>query len=148
MSRLLKSPWLEVNVMLLVLILSYAGLALIISGAETPAEGMSGWAIWGWLFGFFFVSFAIALVAVIGGIGGGVLFTPFMLAFTSVDSLIVRATGLIVAMFSGLVSTGPFMKRGLANLKICIFCATAYGIGAFSGAKGAIYVAKHFTAIA
>jgi hypothetical protein len=66
-----------------------------------------------------------------------------MLAFTPVDSLIVRATGLIVAMFSGLVSTGPFMKRGLANLRICIFCAAAYGIGAFTGAQGAIYVAKH-----
>jgi uncharacterized membrane protein YfcA len=89
------------------------------------------------------MSFAIALVAVIGGIGGGVLFTPFMLAFTSVDSLIVRATGLIVAMFSGLVSTGPFMKRGLGNLRICIFCAACYGIGAFTGAQGAIYVAKH-----
>ena len=146
MSKFLRSPWLEVNVMLLVLILSYIGLALIGWGAETPPGGMSGKAIFGWLFGFFFLSFAIALVAVIGGIGGGVLFTPFMLAFTSVDSLIIRATGLIVAMFSGLVSTGPFTKRGLANLRICIFCAAAYGVGAFSGAQGAIYVAKHLGA--
>ena len=130
--------------MLAVLIISYAGLALISWSAEPPPDGgMSGMEIWAWLFGFFLLSFAIALVAVIGGIGGGVLFTPFMLAFTSVDSLIVRATGLIVAMFSGLVSTGPFMRRGLANLRICIFLAAAYGIGAFSGAQGAIYVAKH-----
>jgi len=143
MSRFLKSPWLEVNIMLAVLIICYAGLAMIGWGAETPEGGMSGGAIWGWLFGFFLLSFGIALVAVIGGIGGGVLFTPFMLAFTSVDSLIVRATGLIVAMFSGLVSTGPFMRGGLANLRICIYCAAAYGVGAFSGAQGAIYVAKH-----
>ena len=142
-SKYLRSPWLEVIVMLSVLTISYIGLALITWGAEVPPGGMSGKAIWGWLFGFFFLSFAIALVAVIGGIGGGVLFTPFMLAFTSVDSLIIRATGLIVAMFSGLVSTGPFMRRGLANLRICIFCAAAYGIGAFGGAQGAIYVAKH-----
>jgi uncharacterized membrane protein YfcA len=132
--------------MLFVLILSFGGLALIGMAAETPEGGMSGMAIWGWLFGFFLLSFAIAMVAVIGGIGGGVLFTPFMLAFTSVDSLIVRATGLIVAMFSGLVSTGPFMRGGLANLRICIFCAAAYGVGAFSGAQGAIYVAKHLGA--
>ncbi len=143
MGRLFKSPWLEVNVMLFVLILSYIALALFSSAAEIPEGGMTAWAIWGWLFGFFFLSFAIALVAVIGGIGGGVLFTPFMLAFTPVDSLIVRATGLIVAMFSGLISTGPFMRGGLANLKICIYCAAAYGVGAFSGAQGAIYVAKH-----
>lgn len=143
MGRFFKSPWLEINVMLLVLILSYIALALFAMGTETEPGIMSGTAIWGWLFGFFFLSFAIAMVAVIGGIGGGVLFTPFMLAFTPVDSLIVRATGLIVAMFSGLVSTGPFMRGGLANLRICIFCAAAYGIGAFSGAQGAIYVAEN-----
>lgn len=142
MKKLFKSPWLEVNIMLGVLIICYAGMALISFGAETPPDGMSGLAIFAWLFGFFLLSFGIALVAVIGGIGGGVLFTPFMLAFTSVDSLIVRATGLIVAMFSGLVSTGPFMRGGLANLKICIFCAAAYGVGAFTGAQGAIYVAE------
>ena len=99
MNKFFKSPWLELNIMIVVLIIAYIGLALIGGGAETPPGGMSGKAIWGGLFGFFFLSFAIALVAVIGGIGGGVLFTPFMLAFTSVDSLIVRATGLIVAMF-------------------------------------------------
>lgn len=143
MSRMLKSPWLEVNLMLLILIISFGALGLISLGLETPAGGMSGGKIFAWLFGFFFLSFAIAMVAVIGGIGGGVLFTPFMLAFTSVDSLIVRATGLIVAMFSGLISTGPFMRGGLANLRICIYCAAAYGVGAFTGAQGAIYVAKH-----
>jgi uncharacterized membrane protein YfcA len=141
-KRFLKSPWLEVNIMLGVLVVSYAGLALIGWSAETPEGGMGGGEIWGWLLGFFLLSFAIALVAVIGGIGGGVLFTPFMLAFTNVNSLIVRATGLIVAMFSGLVSTGPFMRRGLANLRICIFCAAAYGVGAFTGAQAAIYVAE------
>ncbi|MBI4878268.1 MAG: sulfite exporter TauE/SafE family protein [Planctomycetes bacterium] len=143
MSRFLKSPWLEMNIMLGVLILCYAGLALIGFTKETPEGGMSGAAIWGWLFGFFFISFGIALVAVLAGIGGGVLFTPFMLAFTQVDSLIVRATGLIVAMFSGLVSTGPFMRLGLSNLRMCIYGAAAYGVGAFVGAQGAILVAKH-----
>jgi uncharacterized membrane protein YfcA len=143
MGRLFKSPWLEVNVMLAVLIISYVALAFITGSAETEPGAMSSGAIWGWLFGFLALSVAIAMVAVIGGIGGGLLFTPFMLAFTPVDSLIVRATGLIVAMFSGLVSTGPFMKGGLANLRICIFCATAYGVGAFAGAQGAIFVAQH-----
>jgi uncharacterized membrane protein YfcA len=143
MKGLFKSPWLEVNVMLFVLIISYAGIAIVGAGGETPEGGMSGGEIWLWLLGFFLLSFAIAMVAVIGGIGGGVLFTPTMMAFTDVNSLIIRATGLIVAMFSGLVSTGPFMRRGLANLRICIFCAAAYGVGAFSGAMLAILVAEH-----
>jgi uncharacterized membrane protein YfcA len=143
MRGLFRSPWLEVNVMLLVLVIAFGGLTLVGMGSEPPEGGMGGLEITAWLLGFFLLSFAIALVAVIGGIGGGVLFTPTLMAFTDVNSLIIRATGLIVAMFSGLVSTGPFMRRGLANLRICIFCAAAYGVGAFSGAVLAILVAKH-----
>ena len=146
MKKLVKSPWLELIVMCLVVVLSYVALMLISRGAETPPGGMSLNNISLLTFGFFLLSFAIATIAVMAGIGGGVLFTPLMLAFTPVDSLIVRGTGLIVAMFSGLVSTGPFMKQGLANLRICIFCAAAYGVGAFTGAQGAIYVAKHLGA--
>jgi uncharacterized membrane protein YfcA len=143
MSKYFKSPWLEIIIMFVVLIISYIALYLISQGMETPEGGMSAGKIVALLFGFFFLSFAIALIAVIGGIGGGVLFTPILLAFTSLDSLIVRATGLIVAMFSGLISTGAFMKSGLANLRICVFCAAAYGVGAFGGAQGAIFVAKY-----
>ena len=61
MRRFLKSPWLEVNIMLAILVLSYIGLALVGWGMDTPPGGMSGGAIWGWLFGFFFLSFAISL---------------------------------------------------------------------------------------
>lgn len=147
MKKLIKTPYIEMLIMCGVLILSYIGLMLVAPGAEkTPPGGMHAWTIIGILIGSFLLSFCIALVAVMGGIGGGVLFTPIMLAFTAVDSLVVRATGLIVAMFSGLISTGPFMKRGLANLKICILAASAYGIGAFAGAQGAILVAEHLGA--
>ena len=55
----------------------------------------------------FLLSVLIAVIAVIAGVGGGVIFTPILLAFTSIDTLIIRSTGLVVAMFSGLVSTGP-----------------------------------------
>jgi uncharacterized membrane protein YfcA len=61
-----------------------------------------------------------------------------MLAFTPIDSLIVRGTGLVVAMFSGLISTGPFMKNGLGNLKLTMYCNVGYGSGAYFGAQGAV----------
>lgn len=141
MNNLFKSPYLEIAVMVGVLVITTIGGGILGYGLETPAGGMPGSTIFWFLSGSFFMSFGIALIAVMGGIGGGVLFTPIMLAFTDVNSLIVRATGLIVAMFSGLISTGPFMRRGLANLKICILAAAAYGIGAFSGAMSAILVA-------
>jgi len=139
--RFLRSPWLEINIMVVVLVLSYIAMGLITTGIETPAGGISAATITLMLLGFFILSFAIALVAVMAGIGGGLIFTPIMLAFTPVDTLIVRATGLIVAMFSGLISTGPFMRRGLANLKICLLCTSVLSIGAFVGAQGAILLA-------
>ncbi|MFC2047397.1 sulfite exporter TauE/SafE family protein [Chloroflexota bacterium] len=140
-NRFLRSPWLEINIMVAVLILSYIALGLISTGVETPASGMSAMTITLLLLGFFILSFVIATVAVMAGIGGGLIFTPILLAFTPIDTLIVRATGLIVAMFSGLISTGPFMRRGLANLKICLLCTSVISIGAFVGAQGAIFLA-------
>jgi len=140
-KRLLRSPWLEINIMVAILVLSYIALGLISTAVETPADGMSALMITLMLLGFFILSFLIALVAVMAGIGGGLIFTPIMLAFTPVDTLVVRATGLIVAMFSGLISTGPFMRRGLANLKICLLCTSVLSIGAFVGAQGAIMLA-------
>jgi uncharacterized membrane protein YfcA len=142
MKRLLKSPWLELSIMSVLVILSYIALMLISKGIETPPGGMTASSISGLLFGFFLLSFVIALIAVVAGIGGGVIFSPIMLAFTPIDSLIVRATGLIVAMFSGLISTGPFMKHGLGNLKLSLYCCCGYGVGAFVGAQGAIWAAK------
>ncbi|MFC1939456.1 sulfite exporter TauE/SafE family protein [Chloroflexota bacterium] len=137
-----RSPWLEIYIMLAVLVLSYIALGLISTGVETPADGTPAATITLLLLGFCMLSFVIALVAVLAGIGGGLVFTPIMLAFTPVDTLIVRATGLIVAMFSGLISTGPFMKRGLANLKICLLCTSVLSGGAFVGAQGAILLAE------
>ncbi|RLC62999.1 MAG: hypothetical protein DRI01_05925 [Chloroflexi bacterium] len=40
----------------------------------------------------FLLGFAIASIAVTGGIGGGVLLTPLMLAFTPVDTLMVYSS--------------------------------------------------------
>ena len=142
MKKLFESPWLELSIMFTVVVLSYIALLIISRGAAIPPGGMALTSITELLFGFFLLSFAIAIIAVLAGIGGGVLFTPLMLAFTPIDSLIIRATGLIVAMFSGLVSTGPFMKSGVGNLKLSIYCCCGYGIGGFIGAQGAIWIAN------
>jgi len=64
--KFFRSPWLEVNFMLAVIIICYVAMGLITWGAETPPGSMSGGEIWGWLLGFFLLSFAIAMVAVIG----------------------------------------------------------------------------------
>lgn len=142
-GKLLRSPVPECIALVLTLVVSYAAIFTLSGGQEAPPAGAMSVTQIGLISLLFFVlSFVIAIISVMAGIGGGVLFTPIMLAFTSVDSLIVRATGLIVAMFSGLVSTGPFMRSGLANLRVSVLLAASYGIGAFGGSMGAIAVAS------
>ena len=91
----------------------------------------------------FLCSALIAVIAVIAGVGGGVIFTPILLAFTSIDTLIIRSTGLVVAMFSGLVSTGPLMRKGLADVKLVFLGALPIIVGGMLGSIAAISLAKH-----
>jgi uncharacterized membrane protein YfcA len=142
-KAVLRSPWLEVLVLFAVVLLSFVALMLMTKGAETPPGGMSLNSISLLVFGFFLLSFAIAIIAVTAGIGGGVLFTPIMLAFTPVNSLMVRGTGLIVAMFSGLISSGPLARKGLGNLKLAMVCCLGYGSGSFIGAQLAIAASRY-----
>ena len=146
-TRFLKTPWLELCLMLVVVLLSHIGLAIISAVAQAPAPGeMSTGMIALWLTGLFLISFAIAIVGVIAGIGGGVIFTPIMLAFTPVNSLVIRAAGLIVAMFSGLMASSLFLKKGLGHFKLCIVLVASQGLGALVGAQLAIAAASAFGA--
>ncbi|AGK60367.1 putative permease [Archaeoglobus sulfaticallidus PM70-1] len=89
---------------------------------------------------FLVVSTVIGMIAVLAGVGGGVIFTPLMLGFTPIDSLIVRGTGLFVAMTGALVAARPFLKRGLANIRLLYFSAVPYATFAVIGALLAVYI--------
>ena len=143
--KIFRPPWLELVIMLAALVLSYIGLSIVSFLSEAPAEGQMGnGTITLWLLAFFLISFAIAVIGVIAGIGGGVIFTPVMMAFTPVNSLIIRATGLIVAMMSGFTAAGVFMKKGLGHFKLCVTLTVSQGIGALIGAQAAVYTATAF----
>jgi uncharacterized membrane protein YfcA len=131
----------ELTLLIVLAATSYVAMAMF---AELPStEALSGRFIVGIIVASFLFSTAIAIVAVIAGVGGGVLFTPVMMGFTSIDTLIIRATGLVVAMFSGLISTGPFMRLGLSNVKIVFFCAIPISVGALGGAFSAVALAEY-----
>jgi len=128
----------ELSILIMLIVGGY-----ILMGVFSKVESsqvLSAWSIWWIIVGSFLISTAIATLAVIGGIGGGVIFTPIMLGFTSLDSLVIRATGLVVAMFSGLVSTGPFMKTKLADIKLVFYCGVPITVGALAGSVSAIYL--------
>ncbi len=86
------------------------------------------------------ICIVIGIIAVLGGVGGGVVFTPLFMGFTTIDPYIVRATGLFVAMAGALVAARPFLRRGLANIRILFFAAVPYATFAIIGAILASYV--------
>jgi uncharacterized membrane protein YfcA len=82
----------------------------------------------------FAVTFLLGIVAVIGGIGGGVLFVPIVAGFFPFHLDFVRGAGLLLAL-SGSLSSGPGLLRGgLASLRLAMPLALAGSIGAIAGA--------------
>jgi uncharacterized membrane protein YfcA len=111
--------------------LSYASASASTTLGITPAEFSLV------LFG---VTTLIGVVAVLGGTGGGVLFTPLMMGFTPINSYIIRATGLFVALSGSLIAARPFLRKGMANIKLLLFAAVPYTIFAVTGALLAGYL--------
>lgn len=89
------------------------------------------------------ICIVIGILAVMSGTGGGVIFTPLMLGFTQIDSYIIRATGIFIAMSGALIAARPYFKRGIANIRLLIFSAVPYSIFAIIGALLAGYIDTH-----
>jgi len=144
-QKFLQPMWLELIIMLTAAAISIIGFSIISFLSRPHASTVMNYGMIAlWLLAFFLIGFSIALVSVLAGIGGGIIFTPIMLAFTPVNSVVIRAAGLVVSMFSGLISTGVFMKKGLGNLKMCIILAASQGLGALIGAQCAIVAVSSF----
>jgi len=142
LSKYFKPPWLECLIMAAAVITSFLCLAFLSVVSEGHTDGeMAISTIVLIIMAFFALSATIAMVAVIAGIGGGVIFTPIMLAFTDVNSLVVRGTGIIVAMFSGPISIGIFTKKGLTNYRLSLVMTLSQSLGALAGATLAIITA-------
>jgi len=80
------------------------------------------------------ICIVIGVIAVLGGVGGGVIFTPLFMGFTPIDTIVVRATGLFVAMCGSLIAARPFLFKGLANIRVIFYAAVPYATFAIIGA--------------
>jgi len=83
------------------------------------------------------------MVAVLGGIGGGMMFTSLMMGFSGIDSYIIRATGLLIAMSGSVVAAHRFLGRNLANIRIVLFAGVPYAGFAVVGALMAGYLKEN-----
>ena len=125
------------------LALAAAAVALAASAAWGSTAGPSAVAAagagaglpwWAWPAILFVVTFGLGVVAVLGGVGGGVLFVPIVGGFFPFHIDFVRGAGLLVAL-AGALAAGPgLLKKGLADLRLAIPVALIASACAIVGA--------------
>jgi len=124
----------------IIILIGLFSLPVLISPAfaDVSAETASnGHAWWFWPIVLFFVTFIMGIFAVLGGVGGGVLYVPIISGFFPFHLDFVRGTGLLVAL-SGALAAGPgLLKMNLASLRLAIpvalIASTCAIIGAMIG---------------
>ena len=89
---------------------------------------------WVWPLSLFIVTFILGILAVLGGVGGGVLFVPIVGGFFPFNIDFVRGAGLLVAL-AGALAAGPgLLKRNLASIRLAMPVALIASAAAIGGA--------------
>jgi len=99
---------------------------------ETASASTTPW--WVWPLALFVVTFILGILAVLGGVGGGVLFVPIIGGFFPFNIDFVRGAGLLVAL-AGALAAGPgLLRRNLASLRLALPVALIASSAAIVGA--------------
>jgi len=103
---------------------------LLLAGAAAPALALAApppalpvtstvpW--WVWPLALFLLTFLLGIVAVLAGVGGGVLFVPIVSGLFPFHLDFVRSAGLLLAL-AGALSAGPsLLMSGMASLRLAL----------------------------
>ncbi len=125
-------PPVLVLVMFLVLILAGPSVADV---AELPGSGVeSATPWWVWPLVLFVFCTILGVLAVLAGVGGGVLYVPLVSGFFPFHIDFVRGAGLMVAL-AGALAAGPgLLRRNLASLRLSMPVALVASICSVIGA--------------
>ena len=75
---------------------------------------------WIWPIALFAATFALGIIAVLAGIGGGVLFVPIVGSFFPFHLDFVRGAGLLLALSGALAAAPRLLRTGLASLRLAM----------------------------
>lgn len=89
---------------------------------------------WFWPVALFAVTFLLGIVAVLAGVGGGVLFVPIVGGFFPFHLDFVRGAGLLLALSGALSAGPPLLREGLASLRLAMPLALVGSITSIGGA--------------
>jgi uncharacterized membrane protein YfcA len=118
--------------------------AMALAGDEAVvAPGSEAVRWWVWPLVLLVVTFVMGIVAVLGGVGGGVLFVPIISGFFPFHLDFVRGCGLLVAL-SGALAAGPgLLTANLASLRLAIPVALIASTFAIVGAMIGLALPTH-----
>lgn len=104
----------------MIIVAGFFGMCFGAEHAPEAVKGGSSLPWWAWPAILFAVTFLLGIVAVLGGVGGGVLFVPIIGGFFPFHLDFVRGAGLLVAL-AGALAAGPgLLQKGLADLRLAL----------------------------
>jgi len=95
---------------------------------------------WIWPIVLFVASFALGIVAVLAGVGGGVLFVPIVGSFFPFHLDYVRGAGVLLALAAALAAGPRLLRDGLASLRLAIPLSLAGSVFSVAGALASFAV--------
>jgi uncharacterized membrane protein YfcA len=108
--------------------------------AEQVIAGATGHPWWFWPIILFFFCLVLGVLAVMAGVGGGVLYVPLISGFFPFHIDFVRGVGLMVAL-AGALAAGPgLLRRNLANLRLALPVALIASTFSILGAMLGLYL--------
>lgn len=87
-----------------------------------------------WLFSLFLFCLLLGTVAVMAGVGGGVLFVPLVSALFPIHLDLVRGAGLLVALAGSVAAAPRLIEKRLSSVRLAVPFSLAGSVGAVFGA--------------
>lgn len=123
---------------LMFLLLFHPVFATAATEAASPGNITKPW--WFWPIALFVFCFVLGVIAVLAGVGGGVLYVPLVSGFFPFHIDFVRGAGLMVAL-AGALAAGPgLLRRNLASLRLALPVALIASTCAIIGAMLGLYL--------
>jgi len=114
----------------------------IASAAEQTPGVTDGTPWWLWPIILFVFCLVLGILAVMAGVGGGVLYVPLVSGFFPFHIDFVRGVGLMVAL-AGALAAGPgLLRRNLANLRLALPVALIASACSIVGAMLGLYLSS------
>ncbi len=105
--------------------------AALQGGLPAAPDGLPWWA---WPLLLFCLTFGLGMVAVLAGVGGGVLFVPIVSGFFPFHLDFVRGSGLLIALASSMAAGPSLLRNGLASLRLALPLGIIASVSAIFGA--------------